>query len=91
MEKKRWRILFEGQVQGVGFRFTTQQKARLLGIKGWVKNLPDGKVELEAEGREEDLNNLLLSLKETFAGLISSYTIKEEIYQGEYNDFQIRF
>lgn len=44
-----------GKVQGVGFRFYTQKKAKELQIKGYVKNLPDGSVYIEAEGEIENL------------------------------------
>jgi len=43
-------ILISGRVQGVGFRYFALQKANELNVSGWVKNTPDGKVEIEAEG-----------------------------------------
>ena len=49
------RIRVRGVVQGVGFRFYTQKKAKELQIKGYVKNLPDGSVYIEAEGESENL------------------------------------
>jgi len=56
-------IIAIGKVQGVGFRFTVQQKAISLGITGWVKNLADGSVEMEVEGTKEQLNIFIQSLK----------------------------
>lgn len=46
----RYHLLFSGNVQGVGFRWTNQGTARELHLTGWVKNLPDGTVEMEIQG-----------------------------------------
>jgi acylphosphatase len=61
MEAGRARLwlLVAGQVQGVGFRFHARRQARALGLVGWVRNLPDGRVELQAEGPREALESLL--------------------------------
>lgn len=59
----RWHILFEGDVQFVGFRYTARLLARKLGLSGWVRNLPDGRVEAEAQGGVIDLRRFLLQLK----------------------------
>lgn len=48
----RVRLLIEGRVQGVGFRYHTVARARELGLCGWVRNCPDGRVETEFEGPE---------------------------------------
>jgi len=57
--KKGAIIRVYGKVQGVGFRYYTQQKARELGITGFVQNRPDGSVYIEAEGEEENLDNFI--------------------------------
>lgn len=46
-------LLIGGRVQGVGFRYFVHQKAKELGITGWVKNTPDGRVEIEASGNDD--------------------------------------
>ncbi len=57
-------LTIHGQVQGVFFRQTACEKASELGLTGWVKNNPDGTVEIVAEGREQDLKKLLEWCKE---------------------------
>jgi len=52
----RWRrYVVRGRVQGVGFRFFVEREARMLGINGWVRNNPDGSVEVLAAGTPEQL------------------------------------
>lgn len=52
------RCLVEGRVQGVGYRAATRREAQRLGLTGWVRNLPDGRVELLASGSPEALDAL---------------------------------
>lgn len=52
-------ITVSGLVQGVFFRYTTRKVARNLGLKGYVKNMPDGTVYIEAEGEKDKLEQLL--------------------------------
>ncbi|MGE0451680.1 MAG: acylphosphatase [Vicinamibacterales bacterium] len=47
--------MVKGRVQGVGFRFFVERAARVEGLHGWVRNLPDGRVEIQAEGEVESL------------------------------------
>ncbi len=54
-----YNITISGYVQGVGYRYSTVKIARSLDIKGFVKNLPDGKVYIEAEGTKEHLEKLI--------------------------------
>ena len=55
---KGFRAVVRGRVQGVGFRASTEETARALGLGGWVRNMPDGAVEVEAEGPEDALREL---------------------------------
>jgi len=55
-EKIRYKIMVRGRVQGVGFRWSAVREAQNRGITGYVKNLLDGNVYIEAEGSEEQLN-----------------------------------
>ena len=59
----RWRVLFSGRVQHVGFRYTAYYLARPLYLTGWVRNLPDGRVEMEAQGGVSQLRKLIVQLK----------------------------
>ena len=52
------RVIFKGRVQGVFFRANTKEIANSLGITGWVRNLPDGRVELMAFGNQQQLDEL---------------------------------
>ena len=62
-EKVRKHIFFYGRVQGVGFRYYAVQKANQLGLTGWVKNLYYGSVEMEVEGQEELIDQLIIFLQ----------------------------
>ena len=54
-EKLLYKIHIRGYVQGVGFRWSTAREAKIMGITGFVKNLPDGSVYIEAEGTADRL------------------------------------
>jgi len=59
MSKQRLHVCIEGMVQGVNFRHGTMSQARALGLGGWVRNLPDGRVEAEFEGDPKALDQML--------------------------------
>ncbi len=60
---KRVRVIVDGRVQGVGFRYYVADGAKQHNIKGHVRNLPDGRVEIDAEGENENLTNFLAICK----------------------------
>ena len=60
--------LFAGRVQGVGFRYSTKNLAKGFDVLGWVKNLPDGRVELQIMGDEEELNDVIEELHDSPLG-----------------------
>lgn len=59
---------FEGRVQGVGFRYSVKQLAKGFDVLGWVKNLTDGRVELQIMGEEEELDEFLEELHDSPLG-----------------------
>ena len=89
---KRYHLYVNGIVQGVGFRWYTQRIGNRIGVSGWVKNLPDGRVEIVVEGEDEKVERFLRELKEGYLGRnISEIEKNEEVYKGEFIDFEIRF
>jgi acylphosphatase len=64
MSVKRYSIVVNGRVQGVGYRYFTRDAAQSLGLSGWVRNTADGCVELEVEGGQDDIDCLIEALKE---------------------------
>jgi len=88
----RVRIFISGRVQGVFFRHNTRKKARELGINGWVKNLPDGRVESVMEGEKEKAENLIEWLRKgPIIARVDGTEVFWEEYKGEFNDFVIKY
>jgi acylphosphatase len=85
----RKKIIFYGQVQGVGFRYAVKMLAEKFNIFGWVENNEDGSVTLVAEGGEENIESLINNLKDYFQDNIKN--IKESIEKDEgLIDFKIK-
>lgn len=73
------RALVRGRVQGVAFRHFTRERARELGLAGWVRNLPDGSVEVFLEGRAEALSAMLAWLHQgPPAARVESVELRDE-------------
>ena len=70
MALERRRVLFTGRVQGVGFRATCRWLARGFDVVGYVRNLPDGRVELVAEGDPGEIDNFLHAIRQEASGFI---------------------
>jgi acylphosphatase len=88
---RRLHIIYQGKVQGIGFRFTIEHIAEWLKLTGWVKNRRDGSVEIIVEGEEEQLNLFLEQIKDSFASYIKSKEIDWQDATGEFSDFRITF
>ena len=81
----------EGRVQGVYFRASTAQEAKRLGLKGWVRNCPDGSVELIAEGERAMLEELEQWCRQGPAGaIVRQVNIKWQDATNEFDAFLIR-
>ena len=63
-------VFFSGHVQGVGFRYSTLQVAKEFEVAGWVANLADGRVQMEAEGQPDEVNAFVTALEERMHGYI---------------------
>jgi acylphosphatase len=84
------RVTYSGRVQGVGFRYTAQHVAASFPIAGYVRNLPNGRVELLAEGEAEDVDDFLARLAGQMADYIEKTVVAEERPSGLHG-FQIRY
>lgn len=60
------RAFFEGRVQGVGFRFSVKEIAQGFDVVGWVANLPDGRVHVEVQGAEEEVDQFLEAILQSY-------------------------
>jgi acylphosphatase len=92
MEKARARVVIEGRVQGVFFRYHTQELALRLGLKGWVKNQRGGNVEAVFEGEKEKVDQILQWCHQgpAQANVTKVHQIWED-YRGEFYDFSISY
>jgi len=85
--------IVEGRVQGIGYRWFVQRSAGTLGLSGWVKNLPGGGVEIEAEGEKEILEGFLDSLRTGHPGAFVKdiKTAWSNSKERSYSGFEIKF
>ena len=81
---------FSGRVQGVGFRYTATHVARGYRVSGYVRNLPDGRVEVVAEGQAEEISRFLAEIGREMEGKIRKQTDDDSPATGEFSDFGVR-
>jgi len=90
--KVRAHVFVSGIVQGVFFRSETIHEAKKRGVKGWVRNLPDGRVEAVFEGEENNVRELIEFCRLGPPGArVTHIDVKWENYTGEFRDFEIRY
>jgi acylphosphatase len=87
---QRKSVYYAGRVQGVGFRYTAQAIARRYDVSGYVRNLPDGRVELVVEGERHELAAFLDDVRERMIHHIRDERIDTQPATGEFAGFEIR-
>ncbi len=89
-ELVRVRVFASGRVQGVAYRFFAEKYAGRMGITGWARNLPDGRVEVLAEGIGENIEAFLERLREgPRLAWVDGFVVRREAATGEFPDFQV--
>ena len=88
--KEQRTVLYEGDVQGVGFRYTACRIAGGFDVAGYVCNLSDGRVEVVVEGEQQEIGGFLNKLQSTFAGYIRSQSQRTGPFSGAFETFDVR-
>ena len=84
------RFVISGRVQGVGFRWFTRDAAQREGLTGWVRNLPDGRVEAFAEGEAESVERMERALRQGPGGArVKDVFVDSQEPSGSFKDFSI--
>lgn len=88
---KQVHLVVSGFVHGVGFRRFVKHNAEKLGLKGWVRNLSDGRVEVVAQGAEDKVKELIRACsKGAFLAEVKSISVEWEEQPKEFPDFKIK-
>jgi len=88
---KRIRAIVRGDVQGVGFRAATAQEARRVNVAGWVRNLRDGSVEVEAEGTAQAVDGLIRWLRRgPYLARVTAVEVDDSLPPAGLEGFSIR-
>ncbi|MFC1663504.1 acylphosphatase [Patescibacteria group bacterium] len=89
---KRAKIIVSGRVQGVNLRISTANKAKILGLLGFIRNLANGTVEIVVEGEEANIESFRKWLQtSTGSTQVSDVRLDYSIPTNEYNDFEIQY
>lgn len=89
---KQVHMIVEGTVQGVGFRYSAQEKAKEFNVYGWVKNLDNGSVEIEAEGKDDNVDAYVEAIKHGPSpyAKVSNVLLTETNNENRYETFEIK-
>lgn len=91
MKTVRLRILIEGRLQAMNFRFNAQRQANRLGLVGFVRNLSDGRIEVEVQGAEDKVKQILdWCQDEPHGSQIRSILFRYDEPLNRYSDFSVR-
>lgn len=85
----RWHIFFFGRVQGVGFRYTCKTVAQRYAVSGWVRNLPDGSVEMTVEGEPAAIRLYVDDVCNSTHGRVDDKQISKSEATDEFDGMQI--
>ncbi len=90
-DQVRVHLTIEGRVQGIFFRVSTVEEASRLRLKGWVRNCPDGSVEVVAEGRKKKIDEMIQWCHQGPPGAqVLNVQLQWEDYQGTFERFSLR-
>jgi acylphosphatase len=85
-------VIVAGDVQGISFRYYAKQKAIILGIKGWIRNLTSGEVEAVFEGLEDRIREMVEWCKKgPWLAKVNNVRVEFSDYKGEFENFEIRY
>ena len=91
MQIKQARIFYSGTVQGIGFRYRSRAIALGMNIRGWVRNLPDGRVEIVAQADKSDLADFINAVDASFVGYIGKKEVCWQDIDEKLTGFDISF
>ncbi|MEJ5185862.1 MAG: acylphosphatase [Candidatus Geothermincolales bacterium] len=89
---KRAHVFVSGKVQGVYYRSYAEDAARRLGVRGWIRNLSDGRVEAVFEGEDEAVEEMIRwCWQGSPMSRVDKVEVEWEPYRGEFQDFSVRY
>ncbi len=92
MAAKRVMLIISGKVQGVFYRDYVRIEAEKIGVRGYVKNLPDKTVEVVAEGTETQINKFILACRKgSFLSAVENVRVEDYYGNEDFEEFEIRF
>lgn len=92
MTNVRAHVLISGHVQGVFYRSSTQRQANICGVKGWVRNLPDGRVEALLEGDQAAIERLIAWCRiGPDNAYVTDVDVRYDAFRGEFTGFSVRY